>query len=93
MYAKSLIWAFAITAGIAGVSAAVDQAGPDYLKVRDLTAVKVLTTPQHVPVVLAADGQAREGLLQRPRYEPWLGGIGAGCFDGPECGIGRLAMH
>jgi hypothetical protein len=59
MYAKSLIWAFAVTAGIAQMSATADQAGPEYLKVEDLTPVRAAATPQHAPVVLVADGQTK----------------------------------
>ena len=59
MYGKTLICAFAIAASITQVSCAVDQAGPDYLAVKDLTPVKVLAAPQHAPVVLVADGQAK----------------------------------
>ncbi len=45
--------------GIAASSWASDTAGPDYLKVKDLTPVKVLATPQHASVVLVRGGQPK----------------------------------
>ncbi len=56
---KRLFWTNAILAGIAASSWASDTAGPDYLKVKDLSPVKILATPQHAPVVLVSDGQPK----------------------------------
>jgi len=59
MSSKRLFWASVVMAGMAASSWASDAAGPDYLKVKDLTPVKVLATPQHAPVVLVTDGQPK----------------------------------
>ena len=58
MTSKRLFWTSVIVAGTAASSWASDATGPDYLKVKDLTPVKVLATPRHAPVVLVADGRA-----------------------------------
>ena len=59
MPSKRLFWTSVVVAGIAVSSRASDAAGPDYLKVKDLTPVKVLAAPQHAPVVLVSDGQPK----------------------------------
>ena len=59
MPSKRLFWTSVIAVGIVVPSRASDAAGLDYLKVKDLTPVKVLSTPQHAPVVLVSDGQPR----------------------------------
>ncbi|MBL7077932.1 MAG: hypothetical protein ISS31_10715 [Kiritimatiellae bacterium] len=47
MTSKRLFWTSVIMAGTAASSWASDATGPDHLKVKDLTPVKVLATPQH----------------------------------------------
>ncbi len=59
MPSKRLFWTSVIAVGIVVPSRASDAAGLDYLKVKDLTPVKVLSTPQHAPVVLVSDGQPK----------------------------------
>ena len=49
MPSKRLFWTSVIAVGIVVPSRASDAAGLDYLKVKDLTPVKVLSTPQHRP--------------------------------------------
>lgn len=62
MTSKKVFWTSVIMVGTAVASWAAEAAGPDYLKVKDLTPVKVLATPQHPPVVLVADGRAKAKL-------------------------------
>lgn len=59
MRVQSMICTCCVLAVAASAARAGDSKVPDGLAVKDLTPVKVLTTPKHAPVVLVDKGQAK----------------------------------